>query len=103
MDAPSIDPSTPFVTLTSSQIGQVCDWQEGLLGGYGAVVACPSGNTDNFTNQAQCVEALTFSPGGCTMTFGEYEACVEARAPSHGCSYPDPQCTKFFLCHRATG
>jgi hypothetical protein len=103
VNAPSIDPSTPFVNLSSSQLAQICDWQEALLGGYGAVIPCTSGNTDNFADQAQCVEALTFSPGGCTMTVGEYETCVLARAPSKGCDYPEPQCTKYFLCHTIKG
>lgn len=98
--APSIDPSTAMPSLTSTQVGEVCDWQSALLGGYGAVYHCPSGNIDNYSDQSQCIAGLSFSPGGCTLTVGEYETCVLARVPSGGCDYPSPQCDKFFLCHR---
>jgi hypothetical protein len=98
--APAIDPNTRFTSLTNAELGEICDWQEALLGGYGAVIACQIGNMNNYANQAECVGAISFIPGSCSLTVGQYEACVLAQVPSKGCSTPDPQCSEVFVCNR---
>jgi hypothetical protein len=103
VNAPAIDPNTLFTSLTSAQIAEICDWEESLLGGYDAAISCQIGTMNNFANQAQCVGALTFIPGSCSLTVGGYEMCVLARVPSKGCDNPDPQCSEYFVCNRSGG
>jgi hypothetical protein len=95
---PNIDPNLDTYTLTNAQLGELCDWTNAQLGGYGKVTPCDSdGGThgpisvQNSANQAMCV-ATTFM-FRCRLTVGQYEDCILAQVPSGGCSYPQPACS----------
>jgi hypothetical protein len=88
---PSIDPDADTTTLTNMQLGELCDWAVGELGGYGTTIKCVDNgggpmSVDNPQNQAMCIAtAFKFF---CSVTVGQYEGCVEEQAPSHGCKFP---------------
>jgi hypothetical protein len=97
---PAIDPNAPMTTLTSAQIGELCDWEVMVLGvTYGEVIPCGP-VTDTFpATRAACVANYTFSSAGCTVTVGQFEACIMQEAPSHGCNQGFAQCQPLTLCH----
>jgi hypothetical protein len=61
------------------------------LGGYGLMTDC--GNSVSVANpkdQAECVSSkLQYN---CTVTVGQFETCMLAMVPSHGCVYPNAEC-----------
>ena len=88
--APNVDPSTDVKDLSQAEKGELCDWSQGLRGGYGVVSDC--GNQmmrKTYDSQAQCA-AIEFM-GDCDLSVGEWEACQEALVPSHACDLP-PEC-----------
>jgi hypothetical protein len=91
---PDIDPNADTTTLTNMQLGELCDWAVGELGGYGTTTKCVHNggglmSVVNPQNQAMCIAtAFKFY---CSVTVGEYEGCIEGQAPSHGCDFP-PAC-----------
>jgi hypothetical protein len=94
---PPIDPSTTVPELTAAQKGDLCDWLTNLLGGYGSTITCPATVTiQNYANQSQC-EAVVFR-SGCMYTVAQLEACIEAEAPSMGCSVPASLCQQVINC-----
>jgi len=52
---PSIDPATNLRSITATQKGELCDWVNGVLGGYGTEINCGAGTIRNDRDQAQCV------------------------------------------------
>jgi hypothetical protein len=94
---PSIDPSTTVPELTAAQKGELCDWIESQLGGYGVTITCPAMKTiQNYANESEC-EAVMFR-SGCAYTVGQLEACIEGEAPSMGCSFPASLCQQVVNC-----
>jgi hypothetical protein len=93
---PSADPSTDVKDLSQTQKGELCDWSQGLRGGYGVVADC--GNQmmrKTYDSQAQCL-AIEFM-GDCELSVGEWAACQEALVPSNACNLP-PQCERVSEC-----
>jgi hypothetical protein len=87
---PPIDPNARIVTLTNMQLGELCDWMETQLGGYGQVAQCSVGSVQQPANQAVCVMEITFQPL-CPVTVRDFETCIQEEAPSKGCVIPN-QC-----------
>jgi hypothetical protein len=95
--APAIDPSREARTLSGDEQGALCDWAAGVLGGYGQTADCGSGiSVANYQNRTECVR--TAFPSSCTMTVAEFETCIRAEGPSHGCVLPSDECRKFIAC-----
>jgi hypothetical protein len=90
---PPISPSTPLVDLTAAQKGELCDWVNNSLGGYGHITYCDAAvPMENATSQAVCIAGMFFDP--CPwITVGQYEACILAKLPSGGCDFPSAQCS----------
>lgn len=88
--APNVDPNGNVSELSAAEKADLCDWSQGLRGGYGVVTDC--GNQmmrKTYDSQAQCL-AIEFM-GDCELSVGEWEACQEAMVPSKGCNLP-PEC-----------
>jgi hypothetical protein len=102
---PAVDPNAMMAGLSDAQLGEICDWMYGELGGYGTTVPCTGSviMIQNPADQAACIPTIRFNPAGCPLTVDQFETCVLARAPSKGCAEPDPQCTPVFYCHVETG
>jgi hypothetical protein len=87
---PNVDPNADVKDLDPSEKATLCDWSQGLRGGYGVTTDC--GNQmmrKTYDSQAQCL-AIEFM-GDCELSVGEWEACQEALVPSHACNLP-PEC-----------
>jgi hypothetical protein len=61
-------------SLTTQQLGALCDWINASVGGYGSIDNCDGGGSRYAaTNQQSCIDALCY-----TLTAGETEDCVSA-------------------------
>lgn len=94
---PSIDPSTMFPSLSDAQKGELCDWMNAELGGYGMEYTCGGGTYPTYANQAACIHGIFSST--CTTTVGQFEACVRALAPEHGCNLEYATCSPVYDCN----
>lgn len=87
-EPPDVDGATPLEELTDAEKGALCDWGQGLLGGYDTVNDC--GNQvmlRTYINQGACM--MFEFPEGCGLTAADWIACAAALAPSKGCEFPD--------------
>lgn len=98
---PPLDPNVDTSTLSTSQLGELCDWAMSKLGGYGTTNTCSSTgggprSVQNPSDQAMCIStSLVFS---CPVTVGQYESCILAQVPSGGCAFP-PACSPLVCGH----
>jgi len=91
---PDIPSSTLLSDLDETQQGALCDWHASVFGGYGHSVQCGMGTVVFSTDQAACI-SMTF-PGFCKKaTVGDFDACVTAEIPGHGCIVTD-ECLNLF-------
>ena len=75
-----IDRMAPFTSLSPSQLGELCDWSNAQLGGYGRMETCKGGNTvSTLPSHDVCVAHPP--PSTCPATVGQVEDCVTALAP----------------------
>lgn len=72
-----VDKSKTIAAIDDTEKGQICDWANGLLGGYGHPITC-SGQTVDTTDasQADCVQDFP----ACDATVGAYESCISMLA-----------------------
>jgi hypothetical protein len=69
--------TAPVVSLTSSQLGSLCDWVAASLGGYGSADNCDGGGSQEADSSQQDCVSKAF--GGCpSLTVGAVEDCVNA-------------------------
>jgi hypothetical protein len=94
-----IDPQTDVQTVSDVQKGQLCDWMNEKLGGYGQSYVCGGGVLHNDDNQAACVRAVF--TGACVLPLEKLVACVEALAPTHGCDRHYDLCRPLYQCYVA--
>jgi hypothetical protein len=72
-----VDRSANVASISSSELGALCDWANARLGGYGRTETCNDGRSfHTFASQAECV-AHPF-PMTCNATVGQYEDCITA-------------------------
>ena len=91
VELPPIDPSVDMMNLTDAQRRQLCDWKNAQLGGYGLTTDCGGGNKAQMDeNQEKCLTSGLVTR--CPVTVRQFETCVLAQAPSHGCVFPFEQC-----------
>jgi hypothetical protein len=89
---PPLDPNAAVASLTSAQLGELCDWWIAQLGGYDASYSCGGPETIvNPSNQAQCIADISYN-SACTLTVQEFENCISAELPSHACDRPGNDC-----------
>ena len=81
--------STPLITLTDLQKGQLCDWMVAKFGGYGTPVKCSSADAPSPTNTPSC-----------QSTVGQMETCLNSISPCT--TYADfsnsPNCSFMTTC-----
>jgi hypothetical protein len=92
-----IDPDTDIQTATDMQKGQLCDWRNEKLGGYGQSFPCGGGTILTDPSQAECVRSLF--TGACVLPLRTFEACILALAPSHGCNPQYAVCAPVYDCY----
>jgi hypothetical protein len=71
-----IDPSQDLSTTPPAELGMLCDWLAGRLGGYGRSRSCGGSNLSSPADQAACVTELQTAPTTCTA--GDLEGCTDA-------------------------
>jgi hypothetical protein len=85
--APSdIAGSTVLSALTSSQLGEICDWGASYYGGYGKTYTCDDAGstTSDGANQAACIAQLQTQLAGCTaMANATYQQLLNCLQPAY--------------------
>jgi hypothetical protein len=72
-----VDRSAPIASIGTSELGEICDWANARLGGYGRTEKCSDGRSfHTFASHDECA-AHPF-PLTCMATVGQYEDCVTA-------------------------
>ena len=94
--SPTIEPTTPVVQLTVTQMGELCDWASCTLGGYGAHYSCGQDTVSAAPDQATCVS--TFSGATCTATVADVTGCFDAIAGDPCALATSTACSMFFEC-----
>ena len=85
---PDIPSSTLLSDLDETQQGALCDWHASVFGGYGLSRKCGMGTVVFPADQAACI-SMTY-PAFCKKaTVGDFDACVTAEIPGHGCIVTD--------------
>jgi hypothetical protein len=75
-----IDPARQVGSLDDTERATLCDWTNGLLGGYDHTIACgPSLNRMSDSSQMECTQRLAVFTA-CTFTVREYETCARSIA-----------------------
>ena len=81
-DTPSsgIDRSRLVGSVDDTERATLCDWANGLLGGYAHTITCgPSFERNSDATQMQCTDRLAAFTG-CALSVGDYEICMRAIA-----------------------
>jgi hypothetical protein len=87
---PNIDLAADARTLTPTQAGELCDWIDNSLGGYGLHTDCGPKSISNDANQAACISnRLAFT---CKVTVGQVKTCITAEVPSRYCEVDSTAC-----------
>jgi len=95
--APDIDYSTPTDELTMAEKAELCDWTQGLRGGYGMTVDCGHQKfSSTFDDQAECL-TVGFLHSSCDPTAAMWSACQLAMVDDGGCVVP-PECLAISEC-----
>jgi len=99
-----LDRARPVASLTDVELGRLCDWGLGRLGGYGTTLMCIDGTQiRNSPSQQACIAGHDRS-FRCTATVGDSEDCLNAIA-TRGCSqslfFSLPACQAMFTCQGA--
>jgi len=87
---PAIDPNQDARMLSNSDAGELCDWLNAKLGGYGTINMCSQGSVKNDADQANCI-ANDFMYQ-CKVTVAQVHTCIDAEAPSKGCDVVFDSC-----------
>jgi hypothetical protein len=84
---PGVSGSAEIASLPDADVGKLCDWYAGLVGGYGQK-ACSSGSYAETTtgSQADCVSISRQNNAACTATVSQWEACAQVIAAADACS-----------------
>lgn len=70
-----VDPSGMFGAISPQELGEICDWYAGRLGGYGRARSCGGFNATVPSTQAACASDLAKAVD-CTVA--EFESCIDA-------------------------
>jgi len=91
--ASGVDSSKRLDVLNDTEKGQICDWTNAKLGGYGMSMDCGGGLTiDAEASQAECIAG---APTSCAATVAQAEACANALS----CANPIPDvCAPLLSC-----
>ena len=92
--------SMTVITLTPTELGQLCDWSATRQGGYGHTVPCPdAGSSGPYDDRTTCVESIdAYSRYCAALTVGDYEDCINDLA-AEACSIAtNDGCTALRAC-----
>lgn len=98
-----LDPRRPITSLDDGELGRLCDWGVGLLGGYGTTMFCTDGTSiRNSPSRQSCIAGHDRSPR-CLGTVADTEDCLSTLA-TLGCSQAiilgRPTCQLMGSCQR---
>jgi hypothetical protein len=98
-----LDPSRAVASLTDAELGRLCDWGVGALGGYGTVMFCTDGSQiRNSPSRESCIGGHDRS-ARCRATVADSEDCLWTLA-TLGCSQAiiqfRPSCQLMNSCQR---
>ena len=75
-----IDRSRQVASLDDTERATLCDWANGLLGGYAHTITCGPGlERRSDATQMACTQRLAVFTG-CDLSVGDYEICMRAIA-----------------------
>ena len=97
-----LDPARRVASLGDTELGQLCDWGVGTIGGYGAVTYCPGGGgRTNSPSRAACIAGHDRS-ARCYATVGQMESCLVALSldPCSQAVLSSPDCLALASCQR---
>jgi hypothetical protein len=87
---PAIDPTQDARMLSNTDAGELCDWLNAKLGGYGTINMCSQGSVKNDADQATCIaNDFTYQ---CKVTVAQVHTCIDAEVPSKGCDVVFDSC-----------
>ena len=88
--------TTALLSLNAEQGAQLCDWTNGVLGGYGRTITCPvTGARATDRDRAYCISGLPSCPA---LTVGDIEGCTLAQG-SDICKYfTATACQHLWMC-----
>jgi len=89
-----VEGSKQVSTLTSAELGKICDYAASKLGGYGNTIECGGGQSlrSPYADQAECIAD---SPSNCSVTVAQYERCINDQS----CMAIIPEsCAPLFSC-----
>ena len=94
-----IEPAKPVGQLTDPERATLCDWTNGLLGGYDKTFDCGMGvSRGSDETQMQCTTRLTGFTS-CPLNVDDYETCVRRLAALFCAQEPMvPECDVYFGC-----
>jgi hypothetical protein len=90
----------PIMTLTTAELGQLCDWTADRFGGYGKEIKCSDGTRSARESQAECLGDLNAAT--CKATAGDVEACTNLTltCASLATIFSNPSCQHLFECQK---
>jgi hypothetical protein len=89
---PDVDAATRADALDPAQKAQLCDWLNGLRGGYGAVIAGPGDASLRKTDPDQATCVATRFDYACPITVGQIDLCLLAEANAEAGAFPFENC-----------
>jgi hypothetical protein len=94
-----LDPDERVVTLDDTEVGVMCDWVSGQLGGYGHEFACENGQTVRTqASREECVSSTRDLDESCPVTVTDYEDCTNALDGDLCGLLSEPACLPLFEC-----
>jgi hypothetical protein len=100
-DAPaSVPTDATLPTLTAPQVGDICDWGNAKLGGYGASIVCDGGGVRRSdSSRDACMAGFAKLAARCpSITAGHLEDCENAALADPCAATVTPGCEDLDAC-----
>lgn len=69
-----VDGSKSIASLSDTEKGELCDWIDNMLGGYGKPIVCNGQTVDTTdSSQAECVQSFPT----CSVMVSQYQSCIQ--------------------------
>ena len=94
----------PLPSLTTRQMGVLCDWINASFGGYGSIDSCDGGGSRHAdTNQQACMGGFGGAQSCPTLTVGALEDCINAVGGDMCRIITEPRCVALEGCPAGDG
>ncbi|MBA3458236.1 MAG: hypothetical protein H0T42_34460 [Deltaproteobacteria bacterium] len=97
-DSSGVAGSKKLVELSTTEIGDLCDYTSDVQGGYGTSKVCGDGITVTVPARASCISRLEATAASCTATVDTAEACAEAVGEDLCKLLSEPKCAFALQC-----